>query len=91
MTYNESIDNMEFDVRNNILSNLFWFLMIGIAVLFLILGLRIVANMPEGYEKVMALIFTMFMSFKVMSWVGHPKLIFKDKKKGHHKTLVHGY
>ncbi len=95
MVYKDDLSNMRVDKSETLLANLVWFFMIGFVMVFFQMGASIIGDMPDGYEKVMSLIFTMFMVFKMLFWVGHPKIIFTsiNKRKGtiSKKTIDFGY
>jgi hypothetical protein len=77
--YKDQLDNSTFDIKQTILSNLLWFLLLGMTTLFFTSAIKAIETL-RNFEKAMALIFTLFFILKMLNWVGAPNLIYKTKK-----------
>lgn len=91
MVYNEKLDNMEFDWKNTLLANALWFVMWIPFGYSIVTALNLVNKFNDEGLKIMGLVFSLFFVFKMIHFLGHPKLVFCDKKKKHVKKIVHGY
>lgn len=87
----ENLDNMKLDIKESLFSNFFWFILIAILMIFITKFVGLIESMSLDSNKIVALIVLIFSASKMFAWISSPKLIFKDKKKPYHRTMVRGY
>lgn len=69
------------DIQKTLLFNILWIPMFGLVCYFCIIGISVAANMKEDpIIGLMALVFSLFFTLKMLAWVGHPTLYLKNNE-----------
>lgn len=76
------------DVSKTLIHNIFWFIMIGLAVLFSHIGLRKMEYIQDPWLNIMGTIAMMFFTLKFFAWAGYPQLYFKFRRKNEINKMI---
>jgi uncharacterized membrane protein YfcA len=69
-----------FDWKQSLAQNFFWLIMVLFIYVFAFFGISAAASIEEEMLKVMALVFTLFFTLKMVAWNGHPRIVLMEKK-----------
>lgn len=69
-----------FDLKDTLFRNIFWIFMFSFCIIFSFMGLHYANKFTDENIKIMALIFYLFITLKLLGWVGHPEIVLKEKR-----------
>lgn len=75
----ECEEEYKFDIKKGLLSNIFWLLSFFSIYILIVISLLKTSEITDQIIKVLYLIVMMFVTLKLLGWVGHPNLYFKRK------------
>lgn len=71
----------ELDIRNTIIANLFGFSFMCVVFLYIVFTISFISEINDINTKLIGLIVFMFSVIKLMQFIGHPYLEYKERRK----------
>ncbi len=81
MNQEEDNNNFKLDIKETLLRNFLWIPMFISVLIFAFIGISQAPLIENENLKIMFLIFDLFITLKLVVWVGHPSLVFREKEK----------
>lgn len=76
----EEEGKFKLDIKDTLLRNFLWIPMFVIITSFAFMGINQVPLIENENLKVMFLVFTLFFTLKLFTWVGHPTIVLREKE-----------
>ena len=77
---NEDNNNFRLDIKETLFRNFLWIPMFLVITIFAFIGINQIPLIENENLKIMYLVFVLFFTLKLFSWVGHPIIVMREKE-----------
>lgn len=76
----EEDNKFRLDIKETLFRNFLWIPMFLVVTAFAFFGINQIPLIENENLKIMYLIFTLFFTLKLFTWVGHPIIVLREKE-----------